>query len=82
MTAEASPLRRAAREHVAAALLTEAELKAFTTLQAQAALRGIRCDAMELDNGRVGYVVSRWTFTTTSTTLAELEALLRRMGVQ
>lgn len=82
MTTEASPLRRAAREPVAAALLMAAELKTFTTWQAQAALRGIRVDAIELDNGRVGYVTSRWTFTSTSTTLAELEALLRRMGVR
>ena len=81
MTAEASPLRRAAREHVAAALLTEAEQKRFSTLQALAALRGIQVAVVELDDGRPGFVISRWAYTATVSTLGALQASLQRMGV-
>lgn len=59
-----------------------AERKQLATLQAVAALAGVRVDPIEGDDGRTVYIVSRWALTKQCNTLDELRDLLARMGVQ
>ncbi|WP_395699090.1 hypothetical protein [Aquabacterium sp.] len=64
-----------------AAAVPAADRKPFSSMQASAALAGFTVEAIEADQGGVEYIVSRWAMTVRCTTLRELAALLRRMGV-
>lgn len=57
------------------------ERKRLATLQAVAALRGVRVDPLESDAGRTVYIVSLQSLTRQCDTLDEVHALLKRMGV-
>ena len=55
--------------------------KQASTMQAVAALAGVRVDPIEGDDGRTVYIVSRWALTKQCNTLDELRVLLQRMGI-
>lgn len=55
--------------------------KQAATLQAQAALAGVRVDPVEDDRGTVIWIVSKWSLTRKCETLDEVRELLARMGV-
>lgn len=55
--------------------------KQGATLQAQAALAGVRVDPIEDDHGTVIWIVSKWSLTRHCETLGEVRELLARMGV-
>jgi len=55
--------------------------KQVSTMQAVAALAGVRVDPIDGDDGHTVYVVSRWALTKQCNTLDELRGLLRRMGI-
>jgi len=59
----------------------ELQRKRIATLQAVAAIAGVRVDPVEGDDGRTVWFVSRWSLTKQCNTLAELSELLRRMGI-
>lgn len=56
--------------------------KQVATLQAVAALSGIRVDPINNDDGGTAYVLTRWSLTKQCNTLDELRGLLRRMGIE
>ena len=55
--------------------------KQAATLQAQAALAGVRVDPVEDDHGTLIWIVSKWSLTRQCETLGEVRELLARMGV-
>jgi hypothetical protein len=55
--------------------------KTVATLQAVAAMAGVRVDPIEGDDGHTVYIVTRWALTKQCNTLDEMADLLRRMGV-
>ena len=63
------------------ARMTDAERKAFATWQALAAMREIRLDVIEGDDGRPAFVVTRWNMTRTLETPQKLALFLLSMGV-
>ena len=65
-----------------AGLLDPAARKWLATARAQAALRGLRVDVIDGDDGAPEYVTSRWAFTRAVRSLQALAELLRLLGVQ
>ena len=59
----------------------EAERKQVATLQAVAAMAGVRVDPIEGDDGHTVYIVTRWNLTRQCNTLGDLRAFLRSMGI-
>lgn len=55
--------------------------KQAATVQAKAALAGVRVDPIEGDNGRLVWIVTRWALTRECNTLDEVRAFLSRMGI-
>lgn len=55
--------------------------KTFSTTQAQAALSGIVVDET-VDRGAPAWIVRRWSLSRERSSLDQVRALLRRMGVQ
>lgn len=53
--------------------------KAFTTLQARAALRQATLVQIDGDDGRPQYIVTKWALTKSFDSLADVERLLARM---
>ena len=60
----------------------KASSKATATLQAQAAIAGIRVGTVEDSRGRVIWLVTESTFTRQCATLDEVQGLLLRAGVR
>lgn len=60
--------------------LTHEARKAFSTLQAAAAMRGFRLDLIETDTGAAAYVISRWALTKQLASLDEVSTFLQRVG--
>ena len=54
--------------------------KQAATLQAQAALAGVRVDPVDDDHGTLVWIVSKWSLTRQCKTLGEVRELLARMG--
>ena len=58
-----------------------AERKQLATLQAIAALAGVRVDPIEDDEGHTVYVITRWSLTAQRNTLDDVREFLQRMGI-
>jgi hypothetical protein len=58
----------------------DADRKAFTTLQAKAALRGVALIRCFDEAGQQVFLASRWNLTRQFATLANVEAFLAAMG--
>lgn len=71
---ESSPTEVAEAQH------SHVDTKAWTTLQARAALLGVALSSMEDDRGQRVLVCSKWAMVKQLETVAEVEALLRRIG--
>lgn len=56
--------------------------KLAATLQAKAALAGVRVDPIEGDNGRLVWIVSKGIYSRECETLDEVRAFLARMGIE
>lgn len=63
-------------------LPTPSTYKEAATLQAKAALAGVRVDPIEADDGELVWCVSRWALTRQCESLDEVRELLARMGVE
>lgn len=61
-------------------LTTDADRKAWTTIQARCALSGFKADLIDNDDGCLMLIVSRWALTRSFTSPAEAEAWLQRVG--
>lgn len=59
-----------------------ADYKLAATLQATAALAGVRVDPIETDDAGVVWIVSKWALTRECETLDEVRKLLARMGIE
>lgn len=63
--------------------MTAAHLtKDEATVQAAAALRGVTVVKIAGEHGMTAFIVSRWAMTRECADLAEVRALLKRMGVE
>jgi hypothetical protein len=62
--------------------VTAAAYKLAATVQAKAALAGVRVESIEADDGALVWFVSRWSLTRQCDSLDDVRALLARMGIE
>ena len=62
--------------------LTPSDAKTAAGLQARAALAGIRLDPVEGDDGRIVWILTKWSYTRQCSSLEEARGLLQHMGFE